>query len=685
MLSRKLISLSVLCLVVTACAPEEFGLWQRKSRGAADFSRLLQRGKSPAGVPGQSGRGFGLRLSSAVVDSRVDPAAGYIEYMAFDTSVMPDVSGDLKAAALKLINEQRSSLGVRVEELRETSNFSITDGNGNVTLNFQRFVNGVFVDSSLVQVVFAPFKSNYRVRELYNKSYGDIDIPANQEIAVSDQVIQQQIGLDRLIDHGSEKVIFASVGADGLYKHSLATRYRLEDPDSGEMFTVTTKGQGDLLEAVSNRTHVAFQFAAMLYERSYVFNKPVEMPLSFATVNNMITDKDGKADVTPGTTYTLVLSSAQSRGNVAGAAANVQFATVANTTKLVLPVNATTQPALNAFVKTNVAAQFAGKYLTPQQSPIIGMSLPINVNINDFCNAFYDGSSLNFFRAGTPQGSTMNCANTATIDDVMQHEWGHALDDYTGPTRGITDGAYSEGIGDIHGAYINNSPILGPGFIQGSTNGLRNAENNKKYPGDLVNEVHDDGEIISATFWGMRKALIARYGAVKGAATAEKYFYNQLLTTDRYTQSYDKVLLLDDNDNNPQTRSPNFCLINAAFADHGLAVAANCVDAAMNFDESLKLALKNGASNSNSNFMISADSKSASVALCIGDTTACSASQKKDVEFSLDSTTADGIQLFRSKTALDLTEGMQVTILSFDSAGALRGASGVKITARSFN
>ena len=42
------------------------------------------------------------------------------------------------------------------------------------------------------------------------------------------------------------------------------------------------------------------------------------------------------------------------------------------------------------------------------------------VNINDSCNAYYDGN-VNFFQKGG------GCNNTGRIADVNYHEWGHGV------------------------------------------------------------------------------------------------------------------------------------------------------------------------------------------------------------------------------------------------------------------
>ena len=50
------------------------------------------------------------------------------------------------------------------------------------------------------------------------------------------------------------------------------------------------------------------------------------------------------------------------------------------------------------------------------------------------------------------------------------------------------------------------------------------------------------------------------------------------MITDTYLESYNNLLLLDDDDGNPSTPSPHRCLINEAFAKRGLASELNCED-----------------------------------------------------------------------------------------------------------
>ena len=230
--------------------------------------------------------------------------------------------------------------------------------------------------------------------------------------------------------------------------------------------------------------------------------------------------------------------------------------------------------ALNAYLSVQRVVRFVRSYLGENSAPFLRMKANVLINVEGSCNAFYDPrlNSLNFFIEGE------GCADTALINDVIYHEWGHGLDFYSGRQLGIRDGAFSEGIGDILATFLTGSSELAKGFNLGSSSSLRQIDNNQVFPRDR-GPVHYEGLIISGAFWSLRVALQERYGMIRGAHMAAELFLNHLLVTDSYLESYGSVVRLDDDDGDFSTRSPNFCLITRAFAKHGLAqIAEDCVD-----------------------------------------------------------------------------------------------------------
>src|SRR5690606_10591918 len=75
------------------------------------------------------------------------------------------------------------------------------------------------------------------------------------------------------------------------------------------------------------------------------------------------------------------------------------------------------------------------------------------------CNAFWNGSTVNFYREGG------GCANTGEIAAVFDHEWGHGMDNNDGVPSVSRPG---EGIADVYAQLRLNTSCIGRGFRPGS-------------------------------------------------------------------------------------------------------------------------------------------------------------------------------------------------------------------------
>ncbi len=87
----------------------------------------------------------------------------------------------------------------------------------------------------------------------------------------------------------------------------------------------------------------------------------------------------------------------------------------------------------------------------------LNAQLTSNMNINSTCNAFWNGSTVNFYRSGG------GCRNTGEIAAVFDHEWGHGIDD--NDTAGALSSS-SEGYADIAAIYRLQTSCVGHGFFQ---------------------------------------------------------------------------------------------------------------------------------------------------------------------------------------------------------------------------
>lgn len=254
----------------------------------------------------------------------------------------------------------------------------------------------------------------------------------------------------------------------------------------------------------------------------------------------------------------------------------------------------------NCFYHLNIVRQIASKHLDDAAvGGFFSRSTPANVNFNFTCNAFWDGNSVNFFRAGG------GCNNTGEIADVMQHEWGHGIDQFTG---GGADGARGEGIGDVVAFLSTHDARLGPYFFQGDGAGIRNADELANPAGlmstttvaancppdggggPLGYQVHCEGQIFSQAWWHLarnlrQKAVAAGGGEAAGWFVAEKLFFQSLPTSRTYVptgpqSTYDAVMVVDDDNGDLTDGTPNGAEINEAFGHHGLAPATLVGDSA---------------------------------------------------------------------------------------------------------
>jgi len=77
--------------------------------------------------------------------------------------------------------------------------------------------------------------------------------------------------------------------------------------------------------------------------------------------------------------------------------------------------------------------------------------------------------------------------------------------------------------------------------------------------------------IIGSTFWDLFKSLQGAYSEEKALDVLRGYAFKMVYSVERFTDVYDVLLILDDNDASLDNHTPHFCMINKNFADHGLA------------------------------------------------------------------------------------------------------------------
>ena len=189
-----------------------------------------------------------------------------------------------------------------------------------------------------------------------------------------------------------------------------------------------------------------------------------------------------------------------------------------------------------------------------------------NCNINSACNAYFNGSSTNYFIAAG------GCVNSS-YSTVIAHEDGHWLNVLYGTGNGF-DGM-GEGNADVFAMYLYDTNIVAQDFF-GPGQHIRDGLNTRQFCGDCcpacAGEVHADGEVWMGAAWKIRANLNNSLGNAAGDALANALFmgwmnaYNQ---ADIKSVIETQWLTLDDNDGNIGNGTPHYYEIDGGFVAQG--------------------------------------------------------------------------------------------------------------------
>ncbi|MFO0985634.1 MAG: hypothetical protein U1E76_28515, partial [Planctomycetota bacterium] len=188
-----------------------------------------------------------------------------------------------------------------------------------------------------------------------------------------------------------------------------------------------------------------------------------------------------------------------------------------------------------------------------------------HVMLNANCNAYYDGSSINFYKKGS------GCENFA-YSTIVGHELGHWYNDKFSSGNG-GDG-FGEGNADawcLYGAddRYNGKDCCGTGTY------VRDGENKKKYDGSCggsCSEVHECGKVLMGALWKVRRNLNNTYGDTQGDLIADTLFVKWMQVYNDKTicaTIEDHWLTIDDTDGNIFNGTPHYNEIDAAFREQG--------------------------------------------------------------------------------------------------------------------
>ena len=232
----------------------------------------------------------------------------------------------------------------------------------------------------------------------------------------------------------------------------------------------------------------------------------------------------------------------------------------------------TVDAVLNAFLANDVARERALQIESNQ--PWLNQPVTSFVNrTNGACNAFSNRLQTFFFRrARISSGAT--CENTALLDDVVYHEFGHSMHGQmllNGVGNFTSD--HSEGLSDYFAATIVDDSGMGRGFFQNSA-ALRELDPPAPNTWTRLRDdpvQHTRGLTYGGAMWDLRTALASKYPE-DGVLRTDRLMFAALQRASSITNTFIEVLAANDDDGNLGNGTPDFCEIQAAFSVHGLAI-----------------------------------------------------------------------------------------------------------------
>ncbi|MCC6594898.1 MAG: hypothetical protein IT477_00155 [Rhodanobacteraceae bacterium] len=622
------------------------GEWEIRWDRRNDLPHLIQ-GSGVALVPG---RGNSLTLARL--------------------GLQPDHQVDLATVETRLrdfIAANSNLLGVKGMDLRLDPGRSIAYGKGNTHwfVEFEQFHEGVRVEGANVYFRIAAgnivqFGSN-RIAPVRIGTHPVSGRDAALALALADIPFMPGTRVSELVEPGELLLLpVAPEGDSGAadfsgssghgYSHRLVWRFVLRVHDDEATYQVLLDAHTNRVIDVQNiNAYVDATITGGIYPTTNT-DPEVVVPMPYLAVTNggaKVTDALGIYDYSGGTATTTLNGQYFRMSDGCGSISlsnssdgNLALGTSGGTDCVTPGVGGAgnTHSSRSGFYHLTNINRKAITFL-PGNS-WLNSKVTANMNINDVCNAYWNGSSLNFFKSGT-YGSTF-CSNTGEIAAVFLHEWGHGMDTNSGGSA--SDMGSGEAVGDTFAFLETKDSCIGANFTPGNIchncttcTGVRDVKDfglggtrpiakpsnviaaggikcddyvglggtscpyttnsGQVYRGPMGYEGHCESIIASSANWDLTQMLVDRWGASQGWQEMDRIWYGSLTpsksayrvsaggtcnpnaTVDGCGSSnwYTVFLAADDDNGNITDGTPNACRIWDAFNAHGIACGARPV------------------------------------------------------------------------------------------------------------
>lgn len=553
------------------------------------------------------------------------------------------------------IDENDDLLRTRGLELRLNSEASIPYGEGasHWFIEFAQYANGVRVEGAnlffrlshgnIVQFgeekiapVLTDTRPSIRLKDAFQAAWRELAF--SPDVRVRETLENGELVLLPAAPRGEQPGMrFNGVAGTG-YEHRLAWRFVFRVSNSPSTLEVLFDAhEGHIIGLRDLTVNAQATVTAGIYPTTNSDPETI-VPMPFLAVNNgatQVTDANGHYDYSGGTASSSLngayFQMADNCGSISASDStdgNIVFGTSGGTD--------CTTPGYGGAGNTH-ASRTGFYHLTRINRKAAGFhpgnawlnsKVTANMNIDDTCNAYWDGSSLNFFKSGS------GCSNTGEIAAVFLHEYGHGMDTNTGGSA--SEMGSGEAVGDTFAFLETRDACIGNNFQPGvpcancaatctgvrdlkafSTQGAATVakpstitDNNGincdrlacpyytpqgyAYQGPMGYEGHCESYIAGSANWDLTQALVGAWGVEAGYAEMNKIWYGSLTPSKSAYRIasggqcnanasvdgcgsnnwYTVYLAADDDDGNLSNGTPNACRIWDAFNTHGIACGA---------------------------------------------------------------------------------------------------------------
>ena len=444
-------------------------------------------GQMPASEASRAFRALN-KLGISTNGARVDPLGGRFETLLPSQPMLsariapgqtPEQHADLaRSTFLNFLEANGKDLGIDSAQLG-MPRVTVHDNGKVVQIYIPRYVNGLHVEGSYVLATI----NNGNLVLFGTHRWGDVTTQARAKVSAKDARGIAEEHLAPFVTEGSwekPQLVFMPTARQGAafaegYDHLLVWKIHPSVPGEVANFRVLVNAHtGEILSAKDENHYAEIKGGVYPVTNDGVVPDGVEQPgwpMPFASISTsggtVVSDTGGNVAATGNLTSNLAGPYVRMNDNCGSISltqsGGIDFGTSGGTdcTTPGFGGSGNTHSSRSGFYELNRTAEMARAQL-PSNNWLTNQ-LTANMNINNNCNAFWNGSTVNFYRSGG------GCANTGEIAGVFVHEWGHGMDDNdANPSIASPSG---EGIADIYTALRLNDSCIGRNFLSNPCTG----------------------------------------------------------------------------------------------------------------------------------------------------------------------------------------------------------------------